>query len=245
MPFIVIVTFMIEFACAVHVVRTGRPLYWLFLIFIAPMLGCAVYFFVEMLPDLQHSRAARNAGSNLRRVVDPGRDYREAVRNLEDVDSVENKRALAALCLERGQYDEAVDLLKRCLTGVHHHDPAVMKELAEAYFKRGSYIDVIRTLDELRQHNPDYQSSAAHMLYARALDELGRYGEAESEYEALTEYFSGEEARARLALLLLKSGQPERARTEFEKIVHSVDRANKVYFRAQREWYDLAKQYTA
>ena len=33
-----------------HVLRTGRPWWWLLVLFFAPMLGGLVYFFVEVLP---------------------------------------------------------------------------------------------------------------------------------------------------------------------------------------------------
>ena len=32
--------------CAIHVVRSGQPLYWLFILFSFPLLGSLVYFLV-------------------------------------------------------------------------------------------------------------------------------------------------------------------------------------------------------
>jgi hypothetical protein len=38
---------------AVHALKTGRQMYWLFILFSFPLLGLIAYFFVEYLPDMQ------------------------------------------------------------------------------------------------------------------------------------------------------------------------------------------------
>ena len=62
------------------------------------------------------------------------------------------------------------------------------------------------------------------------------------EYEALSGYYPGEEARCRQALLLQKIGQVAEAKAVFSDIVSSVDKASKTYFRSQRDWYEVARR---
>ena len=62
------------------------------------------------------------------------------------------------------------------------------------------------------------------------------------EYQALGNYYSGEEARCRYALLLQKLGRVDEARAQFNEVKRSVERASKVNFRAQRDWYQVATQ---
>jgi hypothetical protein len=80
-------------------------------------------------------------------------------------------------------------------------------------------------------------------MYARAKEGQGLAGEALAEYAALSTYYPGEEARCRHGLLLHKAGQLDEAETCFRKVVDSVDTGSKAYFRAQREWYELARQH--
>jgi hypothetical protein len=41
----------IALICAIHAVRSGQPLYWLFVLFAFALLGSAVYFFAAKLDD--------------------------------------------------------------------------------------------------------------------------------------------------------------------------------------------------
>ena len=54
-------------------------------------------------------------------------------------------------------------------------------------------------------------------------------------------HLPGEEARCRYGLLLQRLGQVDEARAMFEAVITSVETAPKTYFRAQRDWYQVAK----
>jgi len=99
---------------------------------------------------------------------------------------------------------------------------------------------VVTTLDTLRAHNPDYQSSGGHLLYARALEAGGRTAEALEQYEALAAYYPGEEARCRFALLLQKSGAIDHAMAVFQELVRNVERRGPTYRRSEKPWYETA-----
>src|SRR4029077_20436040 len=84
---------------------------------------------------------------------------------------------------------------------------------ARAEFGLGRFHDSIATLEELRHKWPDYESAAAHLLYARALEEGVRLEEAADEYAAVSNYYPGAEARVRYGLLLRKIGRDTEAET--------------------------------
>jgi hypothetical protein len=215
---------------------------WLYLIVLLPVAGSIAYLVVEMLPELRHSRAAREAARDLKSVVDPERDLRELVANLDRVDSVENKLALAKECLRRERHDDARQLLESCLTGVHEDDPTILLALAQARFGLQDYAGTCEVLDRLRAAHPDLRSPEGHLIYARALEGQDNNERALFEYEALSGYYPGEEARCRYALLLQKSGHVAEAKAAFGDVVRSVDKASKTYFRSQRDWYEVARR---
>jgi hypothetical protein len=242
MPVIFLVTVGLQVLCAVHVIRTGRPMMWLYLIVLLPLAGSAAYFLVEILPDLRHSRAAKQAVRDIGAVIDPERDFRELIDNLDRVESVENKLALARECLRRERYDEARRLLESCLSGVHADDPALMLALARARFGTKDFAGTRETLDQLRAAHPDLRSPEGHLLYGRALEGEGHAERALFEYEALAGYFPGEEARCRYGLLFQKTGRVDEAKAVFREVMKSVERASKTYFRSQRDWYEVARR---
>ncbi len=243
MPALFVLSLVAQFACGMHAVRTNRVSPWLYIIVFVPGIGGAIYFVTQMLPDFQHSQAGRQVVKDITRVVDPQRDLRKRIRDLSVADTVENKRRLAEECLALEMYEEAADLYEKALTGHYATDPSMMMGLARACFGQRRYDKVVKVLDDLRDANPDYSSADGHLLYARALDEAGHDDLASAEYAYLVDYFPGEEARARYAMLLDRMGDSVKAREIYQRIVDFVSTAPKHYYRAQREWYDMARQW--
>ena len=243
MPILFAVEVGVQVLCAVHVLRTGRPTQWLFVIMLLPVAGCLAYLFLELLPEMRHSRAARRITKDVGAVVNPDGELRRLTKEAMRTDSVQNKFDLAKECIARGRFFDAKELLEQCLTGIHADDPNIMMAMARAQFGDRDYVGCSETLDRLREVNPEFQSSEGHLMYARAKEGQGRDGEALAEYAALSTYYPGEEARCRHALLLHRIGELEDAQSTFQQVVTSVETGSKAYFRAQREWYDLARQH--
>lgn len=243
MPVLVAVELGLQFVCAVHVLRTGRPTQWLFVIMLLPVVGCLAYLFLEVLPEVKHGHTARRVTKDVGAIVNPDGELRRLTKEAMRTDSVQNKFDLAKECIGRGRYFEAKELLEQCLTGIHADDPHIMMAMARAQFGDRDFLGCAGTMDRLREVNPDFQSSEGHLLYARAKEGQDLHGEALAEYDALSAYYPGEEARCRHGLLLHKTGQLDQAEAAFRKVVESVDTGSKAYFRAQREWYELAKQH--
>lgn len=243
MPVLFALELGLQFICAVHVLRTGRPTQWLFVIVLLPVAGCLVYAFLEILPEMRHSRAARTITKDVGAVVNPDGELRRLTKEAMRADTVQNKYDLAKECIGRGRFSDAKALLEQCLTGIHADDPNIMMAMARAQFGLEDYPGCCDTLDQLREVNPEFQSSEGHLMYARGKEGQGDNGEALAEYAALSTYYPGEEARCRHALLLHRTGQLDQAEANFRQVVTSVETGSKAYFRAQREWYDLARQH--
>jgi hypothetical protein len=228
--------------CVAHVVRTGRPFWWIYLLVFAPLVGTVVYLGVELLPGLYRGPTARQVALRVAGVVDPGRGVRDAQRRLEMSPTVQNRTALAEEYLAAGQPQDAVVLYREALTGIHATDPSLMLGLARALFMLGNTAEVLVTLDRLREANPEYTSPEGHLLYVRSLEMEGRTAEALYEYAALITYYPGQEARCRYALLLQVTGRVAEALNLFEEIRKAIDYGPRHQYREQREWYELARR---
>ena len=231
-----------QILCAVHVMKTGRPYYWIFIVMFAPMVGMIAYFIVEILPELTGSRTARSAAAGMGRALDPGRAVREAERNLAMTPTTGNKAALADAYLAVGRADEAAALYRDTLTGVHATDPGLMQGLARTEFARGNFVAAEQVLDALREANPNFQSAECHLLYARSLEGQGKVDQALHEYEVLAPYFPGQEARCRHAMLLEEAGDHWESQRLFREICQSVEMSPRHARRLQRQWYDIARR---
>lgn len=239
---LLLLTYAIQIACCVHVVRTGRPLYWVFILLVFPFLSAIVYFIAEVLPELRHHPSARRTVRNVRNRIDPDRDRRDAAKLLKAADTPENRRRLAEESLRSGDYAHASELYEQALKGLYATDPDLMLGLAKAQFGLGDSAQARATLDALITANPGFRSADGHLLYARAVEDTADAAAAIHEYEAVVQGYPGEEARARFGLLLKRQGEHARARSVFQEILDRSDAAPRYYQREQRDWIDVAKR---
>ena len=117
MPILFILNYAIAIFFAVHVVRTGRQMYWIMILLIFPALGSLVYFLAEYLPEMRHSTVARKSARVVKSLVDPNRELREARLAFERTPTVDNRSRLAEALLARGDYDEAIEQFQACASG--------------------------------------------------------------------------------------------------------------------------------
>jgi hypothetical protein len=231
MPIAALVDILLAVTCVVHVARTGRPYFWIYIVLLVPVIGSLAYVAAELLPSLLRGPSGQKAAARTRSLLDPDRPYREAQRALRISPTPHNMCALAAVCIERRSYDEATALYRGALTGMHAEAPDIMDKLARALFLKGDMAGTVAALDALRAANPGYRSDEAHVIYAQALEALGRNDEALAEYDALAGYWSGEEARLRYALLLQRLGRAGEARQLLERIAGVPELAPQHYVR--------------
>ena len=235
--------FLIQLACAVHLVRTGRHYLWFLPIIFVPLLGCIAYVLFAVLPDMAGSNEARRFADNVANMADPGRGYREKLREVEMVGSAAAKRALAEECIKRGRFQDAVDLYQAAMSGpLGEGDPALVRGMARAKLLAGDGQGAAEAFEKLKQVDRAAFDAEVELDYARALVLVGRTDDALRQYESVVPRYPGEEARCRYALLLQQLGQNDRARSLFQEIVKSVSGAPGYYRSRQREWYRIAKQ---
>lgn len=239
---IFILSVIIQIAFAVHVVKTGRDSRWLYFIIIAPGIGCAVYFFAEVLPGLLGSKTAMNANLKLRDIVDPNRNIMKTSIDVKISGNVENLVAHACECQVKGLFQESIKLYKQALSGIYQYDPNIMQGLAAAYFDAGQFENCKSTLSLLIEKNPDFKSQEGHLLYARALVKLGETEVAISEYSILAEYYSGPEARLEFGILLKQNEKYEQANAVFQSIVDYAYNAPRFYNKKHKKIIEQAKR---
>ncbi len=239
---IILLSIALQIACGVHVVRTGRPMYWLLILFIGSFIAVIIYLIAEVLPELGNSPGTRKALQSARKRIDPQRDRRRAAVQLDLADTADNRQRLALESFQSGDFEQAESLYRSALKGLYQTDPDLMLGLAKAQFGLGQALPAKETLDALIAANPNYRSHEGHLLFARALEAMGDTKAALSEYEALAHSFPGEEGRARYALLLQHDGQFDAANAVFSDMLKRAAAAPSYYRREQREWVDLAKR---
>ena len=101
MPVLAGLVFVIQLCFAFHALKTGRPYWWLFVIMAFPVMGCILYYFIEVFPASRESRRVAKAMRAVSRAMDPDRTLNERLADLEACGSVDNRMALARTCIAR------------------------------------------------------------------------------------------------------------------------------------------------
>ena len=230
-------------AMCVHVVKTGRELFWLWIILIAfPPLGALVYFFVIVAPELFRGPTARKVGRAARETLDPMRAYRDAKAATDLAPTVHNRMRLAAAAAELGRHDEAEALYREAMSGIHEDDPALLLGRAKALIELGRPAEAMPLLERLRAQGKEGETPQAMLALARALEGVGRDAEAGRAYEWAAPRLPGLEGVARQAAFLARTGKAAQARESLAEIDRRLSRANPHFRKEGRAWRDFAAQ---
>ncbi|MDP5241034.1 tetratricopeptide repeat protein [Uliginosibacterium sp. 31-16] len=154
----------------IHAIRRGRELYWLFILFMFPLFGSIVYFFVAYLPELRENRGVRKAGRAVVQAIDPGRELREARKAYELTPILNNRLRLAEALLASGDVAAALQHFTEAAQGPFATDVVVLRGLARAQLAANAPQDAAASLERLfADHKEARRHPDAALLYARAL----------------------------------------------------------------------------
>jgi hypothetical protein len=236
-----LLSLLISIALCVHVVRTNQQLYWVFLILFVPFLGSLVYLIAIVIPDLAGGTRAKRMGMAARDALDPMREYRQAKAATDDTPTVHNRMRLAAAAASLGRHAEAEQLYGEAMQGIHADDPALLLGRANALIELDRAPEALPLIDKLIEDQAT-RSPATALARARVLEALGRYAEADSDYQWAAGRLPGLEALARYAAYLARVGRKDEAADNLAEIDRRIERSNPQFRREGRAWRDLAAQ---
>lgn len=242
MPILGGIVLLIQLCFAYHALKTGRAYWWLFVIMGFPVMGCVLYYFIEVFPSSRESRSAEKAARAIARALDPDKDLRARVADVEACGSVENRVLLARECIEHGMYEDAAALYRSCLNGVHESDPDIRHGLAKALLLGGKCDESLSVAQKLRVSHPTFRTAEVGLMMARALEGTNRLEDALAELQVLADTYPGEEGRWRYGALLGRLGRVQDAQEVFRRMLRNGERMPAHYREAQRDWLDLARQ---
>ncbi|MGD0188731.1 MAG: tetratricopeptide repeat protein [Roseiarcus sp.] len=232
----------LDIALIVHAAKTGRFMPWGFIILFLPGIGALAYVVVELLPEWFGSHKVWRTRQQIAGAMNPTGRYRQLQEELEIVDTIANRSALAQECLTLDKHQEALAQYDAILAKPHGEEPGFMLGKARAEYGVGNAGAALATLDDLKRRWPDYQSADGHLLYAMALEKAGRDDEALAGYAAVGEYFPGAEPRVRQAQLLQRLGRDDEARALAEDVVRTLSRAPAHVRKTQQHWLASAQR---
>ncbi|WP_296595129.1 tetratricopeptide repeat protein [Phenylobacterium sp.] len=231
----------LSIALAVHVVRTGRELFWLWIILIFQPLGGLVYFIAIVLPDLTRGPAAQRLERSARAALDPMREYREAKQACEETPTVRNQSRLAHAAAALGRHDEAERLYAEAAHGIHAEDPALLLGRANALLELDRADEALRVIELIPGgETADPLAPGAVLALARAHERLGDTAQADAAYAEAVQRMPGFEAQARYAAFMARNGRKAEAQAAVAEMDKRLTKLAPQFRKEGRHWRDLA-----
>lgn len=231
----------LSIALAVHVVRTGRELFWLWIILIFQPLGGLVYFIAIVLPELTRGPAAQRLERSARAALDPMREYREAKQACEDTPTVRNQSRLAHAASALGRHDEAERLYAEAAHGIHAEDPALLLGRANALLELDRAAEALRVIELIPGgETVDPLAPGAVLALARAHERLGDTAKADAAYVEAAQRMPGFEAQARYAAFMARNGRRAEAQAAVAEMDKRLTKLAPQFRKEGRHWRDLA-----
>jgi hypothetical protein len=226
----------LQLGLILHVYKTGRPYYWIWVLFGFPIAGGLAYAFIEILPEY------RRPGTSILSVFQTrGGRIKKLKEKLEETDTVQNRIALAAELRRAGRLAEAEEVMLECLHGVFKDDPYTLCEMGRVYADRQKWKELLHTIGSANQDQDRIIRSHLELLQARGLAGMGQTPEAEALLRQLALGHLGEEARFRLALLLSQTDRKKEAGQLFQEIIKKFRKGNRSWRKTEREWFKASK----
>ncbi|MEZ5995212.1 MAG: hypothetical protein R3C25_05615 [Hyphomonadaceae bacterium] len=237
---LLIASYLPALLCGIHVVRTGRELYWLWILVIAGPLGAAIYFIAIIVPELLGGRTARGVGKAARQALDPERDYRNALRALDDTPTVGNRMKLAQAASALGRWQDAEAQWALCAEGQWAEDPAILLGHAHALLELERWNEALQRLEQLKALGREGETPVAVLAFARAYEGLGRNDEADNAYRFAADRVPGLEAGGRYVAFMARAGRRQDAEIGLAELDRRLQKIAPPLRAEARIWRDLA-----
>jgi hypothetical protein len=226
-----------QIACAIHVIKTGRPYWWLWIIFCFPLLGLAAYLFLEVRPSLGKS----GFQSLLWNLKSSAERIRILEHELEESTTVRNRLALADELHAAGRYDRECEVLSEGLRGAFKDDATLLMRLCEAHLEAGRTQQAHDILEQVVPEKSPESKLQFALLKARVTSCISD-GQAEPLFKELVARKRSEGPRYYYADYLLRSGRHDEATTILKDILHQYRRGTVVWRFQERKWFYAARR---
>jgi hypothetical protein len=209
---------------AVHVVRSGQQMYWLFILFMFPLLGSVVYFVAVYLPSSNINQHARKVATVAVKTLDPGRELREARAAYEYTPTAQNQMRLASAQLEAGNAAEAAATYEACLQGPFAGDLEIRFGAARASLESNRAAAAVDHLYTIRNANAGFRAEQVSLLLAQALAASGRQDDARQEFEYALSHHGGFTVQVEYAIWAAGAGDVVKAKALYAELQRTIER---------------------
>lgn len=227
-------------ALCVHVVRTHREMYWLWIILLFQPVGGVVYVAAVIIPEWLGGRTAQKVSAAARQALDPQREYREAAKAVDDAPTVANRVRLAVAASALGKHAQAEALYAESLAGLYADDPQLLLGRANALIELNRPAEALPLLEKLGETPTAGRTPHTMLALGRVYHALGREEQAETALRWAADHYPGFEGVARYTVFLASQGRQDEARAQLAEIDKRLAKTHAHFRKEAKGWRDFA-----
>jgi len=182
-PIFTILSILVDVLLVIHVWKTGRDRFWIYVLVFLPVAGWIAYAIIEIIPELRRNSAPHltRVKAELEKTIVPDRALGLLESLAKETPTFQNLRALADEYFRLERFRDAADTYALCLRGMFADDVETQVLHAQALSAAGAAQEA-RTLWETLRDKGMVNTPAREISYANCLNDLGLKEEAEAVY---------------------------------------------------------------
>jgi hypothetical protein len=230
---------LLDIICIVHIVKTNRERYWIYIVIFAPLIGSVAYFITELIPSILSGRKAHELSSAFSNSLTRNKKIEELEALLAVSDTYQNKYALAEAYSAANINDKAITVFRSCLAGIYENDPHLLQKIAHLYFRAADWDNARIFFEKTMEHHE--LDKKYRLTYALSLVRTGIFPKAEPIFKVL-EKEGDLEGIYHYAQYLRENGNETAAMEKYKSILVVSKTIPRFVYRENKKWINLAKE---
>jgi hypothetical protein len=238
---ILAIPYLLQLLCIIHIFRTGRNTFWVYIVIFVPYVGGIAYLVVEVLPSLRMGAKLPQIVDIVVNVVNPSKKVRDLEHTAEYVPSAENVIKLAECYLDHGYFEKALGKYDSLLAGFLKDDTQTMLNKAKAHYGLKEYLKAQVVLDRLSEMGYSYRNEGEEMIRLKNLEHIIPFEKTLELYQSVKTKYKSFEISYYLMDFLYRNGQAEALETERKEVYLREMNLKKAGYRFDKTWIRLIR----
>jgi|GEM_PF-2128569 len=235
------ISFAIQVACIVHVVRRREDYGWIFLILFFPVVGSLVYILAIVWPDWRRRPRRRCGGAGVFGIASTRRRLKALEQQVSLSGTVDDRAELAAAYADAGEYSLSRQCYEVCLQGPNASDPHLLLGMIRACSGEGQFERCLECASRIDRREIPERVKELDLLQAKAMMALGRDQDGIALLRTLAPRATGLEAWWRLAEALARCGDERGAEDACRRLLDAAMGLGPASRKRDKPWIALAR----
>ena len=230
---IMVLPYLLQLCCIIHMFKTGRARYWLYIIIFLPYIGGIAYLIVEIIPGLRLGRNIPLFTDIVVSKIIPSHKIDKLKTEAEFTPSFNNRKNLADEYLNSGYFDEAIAIYDELLQGHESTNTSCLLQKAKALYGAARYEEAGSIIDTLDGMGFKYSREPEILVKLKIREHLLDKTQIDAMYEEAKQKFNSFEIMYYYVDYQIRQGDMEKA----QRVIDEV-KDTKAYLQKKRIAFD-------